>query len=153
MNENYNEYLEKFGTTPMDEPEIYKVFIENKENVQDTMLSIVDLVEERIGTQVEDYDFLGLVMKRVFGLRDDEGNFKHTPNTENIEPLKPRDGLAFLKYIESEEATQDDMIEWLKERTNIPDDLHQWEKKLIIEEQIQYAVDGTKTFLGGALGN
>jgi len=144
--------LKNFGTTPLDEPEIYELF-KSDMDMFTTLEKFAEIVEERVGHPV-DPDFLGQVRSRIFDVRDDKGNFKKTPKTENIEPLKFRDLVKFSKWMEdNKDGDLDKAIEELRNYTDIPDDLDTWEKKLVVEQMLTYAMDAMKTALGVELGN
>jgi len=144
--------LEKFGNTPLEEPKILEVFQSNDEDMAKTVIDLLELFEERIGEEV-DFETAGKIIAHVLAFKDEEGNYKSTPKTENIEPLKPKDTVKFIQMVRSEDKTQEELFDWLKERTNVPDDLTQWEKVLVIEQTLAFGLDGMKTVLGGALGN
>lgn len=144
--------LEKFGNTPLEEPKILEVFQSNDEDMTKTVIDLLELFEERIGEEV-DFETAGKIIAHVLSFKDENNNYKSTPKTENIEPLKPKDTVKFIQMVRSGEKTQEELFEWLKGLTNVPDDLTQWEKVLVIEQILAFGLDGMKTVLGGALGN
>jgi hypothetical protein len=144
--------LDKFGNNPIEEPEIYDIFVKNGEDMLQASEELLDYLEKRVGEDI-DFEFMGAVVGRVLSKKDEKGVYKTTEKLINIEPLKPRDLIAFMRLMEKKDITGEEALEWLKDKTNIPDDLHPWEITVLIETLLQYGVDGMKTVIGSAAGN
>lgn len=141
-----------FKDNPIEEPEIMKVAEECLFDPIDMQLKMIDIIEDRTGEEVKSLEDVGKVINHVLGHKYEDGTFKKTKKTENIEPLKPRDTLKLMKMAK-EDADEDEMFNFIKERTNVPDDLTQWEKTLVLKEALTYGSDAFKTSIGAALGN
>ena len=164
LSKELQELLDSKGNTPIAESETYAVMTK-KNNVLITEIFKVAIkgsevkIEDYVNKPMELATFINKLSVKISKLTDADGNYKKTPNTENIglpnvyqlEELEP---LVLQKIggdsSEKLQKEMDDICLAIMEKDFKVDigSLTDWEKTLMTDQYQMYAVNFRKTYLG-----
>ena len=85
MKQELQDIISKLGNTPLEEPEITDLINNDKRGELLKKLFKENKLKPSEYTGQEQAEFIGKITEKVLGFKDEEGNFKRTPNTENCE--------------------------------------------------------------------
>lgn len=165
--------LDSFGNTPLAEPTIYEAITKSGEEGLITV-ALNSLTEEEIEAHSAEAigTFVSAITHRITQLKDDEGVYKTTPNTEackqpnfiqcdQIRRLSEAQAAIVKKWMETgtEKAKEKAMKEFEKATQLIADKavaisgldesvLIDWEKALVVGQVIETATDAFKSATG-----
>lgn len=169
------EKLDKLGDTPIAEPIIYEALQKDKMEFALTLFSRDELVTKYTAKEVG--DFLYAVEQKITSIKNSEGVFKSTPNTENCQlpNFIEVDELMKLGKKDAELRTKLKTAKTDKEKTKVIEDigktakatedkaytisgldisiLTDWEKGLVVSMVYTSAIDANLSSLGRSLGN
>ena len=159
--------LRKVGDTPIKEPELYSII---KDNDMMAIYEVPKFIIDRAGKNIDDFDseelalLYRLAVKKITEVKNEKGEFKTTPNTENLENLSFKDRVTLfsltekaMKISDDKDATdkifteQRDLV-W--EYVNLDkNSLTEWEQGLVESICMAEALGVASTALDVQLGN
>ncbi|MDQ1341345.1 MAG: hypothetical protein QG567_2503 [Campylobacterota bacterium] len=169
------EKLDKIGDTPVSEPTIYEALQKDKMELALTLFDKDELVTKYTAREIG--DFLYAVEQKITSIKNNEGVFKSTPNTENCQlpNFIEVDELMKLGRKDAELRAKLKDAKTDKEKTKIIDDiaktskateekayeisgldvatLTDWEKILVVSTVYTSAIDANLSAMGRSLGN
>ena len=150
------EVVEKVGSTPLEEPEIYEAFKKKDDSI------LADAISKKYDLDLDKYpidiniSFLNKVADKVVGLLNDEGKVKHTELTKKMgfvdknEAKKLKDLIIDATSEEKEEELDKKVIKILsKKRKEIFKEASEWEKELMAQEAIIQVTQPSKSMTAG----
>ncbi len=161
--------LNKAGKTPLEEPEIYAILMD-EETVPEYY--IPKFVIDRAGKTLEDFDkndelslFYRLIVEKVNGMKYENGEFKSTPKTKEIGLLSHLAKSTLWNMskkafklddddVEGREANAKDQVDYIWNALEVDkNDLSEWEQKLVESQCFAQAIEAGGTSIGRELGN
>lgn len=161
--------LNKVGKTPMDEPELYDMI---KENGGMVFYDVPKFIVSRAGKEIDDYKpnelalLYRLAVDKITGLKYENGKYKSTKATKELEPLSYEDGVALLDLIrKGAKAVTEDDVKTVEETVKAQrdfvwsvcnldkNDLTEWEQSLVEAQVVDETLDIGATALDIELGN
>jgi len=148
-NQKLLELVENLGDTPTKEPKLYKIITSTDEdkwaNLVKTVLGKKDSIDNYT---MEEFGLLiDAIKSRVVSIKDEDGNYKSTPNTEDMNLPKPSVGMKMFALakkkaigvdVDDDIDEQIEKLVWEASGLN-KDDLSDWEQ-VLVSEQIQASV-------------
>lgn len=160
--------VNKVGKTPNDEPEIYN-FI--KDDPTMSIFEIPKFVIERAGKSIDDFEsgelalFFRLVKNKVVSTKYENGEFKSTSNTKELENISFGDRVNLFKLTQKSLAIDNEdkkaMKKLVKEQQDLiwnivnidKKELSDWEINLVEAIVMAQALQMAQTALDVDLGN
>lgn len=162
--------LDEIGDTPIDAPEVNEAINKGRTEVATHLLTREEIKEDY--TAIEVANFIYAVSQKVTSIRDEEGNFKSTPNTEECDLPNFLEVDELMNLAASEDKIRQDFIssegkkdskELLKKLEKAQDKsknkalevsgldiekLTDWEKLLVVTQVYEASVDATRSSVG-----
>jgi len=157
--------LDKVGNNPMEEPEIFKI-IEEVKGIQsslDILDTFKDIDSEKFSAKQISH-FIRKVSEKIQFIKDEDGNYKSTKNTENCDLPSFKQATVIYRLAEEkldskttkkrkeEIEKEEDALIW-KVAGLKKDNLTEWEQTLVSEQIKSCAYGESLSSLGIKLKN
>ena len=160
--------LNKVGKTPIDEPEIYAIL---QDDPTMAIFEIPKFVIERAEKDINSFDnddlalFYNLVRNKVFDTKHDNGSFKSTEKTKELENMSFKDRVTLFgmsqKATEIDKDDKEEMDKLVKDQQSFiwksasigKKGLTDWEINLVESIAMAQAISMAQTALDVDLGN
>lgn len=163
MHKDLKAVLAELGDTPMAEPKIYDLISGDGARPSKVFQMAAPKLDMGKYEAKEVAEFVSKTVDKVTGFRDEDGEFKVTPDTQDCEQpnFQESEDLYFLTHDKASETDkekkkeiEDAIQEKVWEISGLDKEkLSEWEQMLVVLQIQSAAIDNTKTALGVQVKN